>query len=112
MHIDPQFGSIAIPELSLTLSPHTLLADFLSSHAGALAQISVSNPPYTSYDLPQFPFADTVIGIRVYFEDERLISVDIQDQHERFGTSWDEWSEESEQARLQSHNSLLDSTLQ
>lgn len=112
MHIDPHSGSVDLPELSLSLSSDTRLPDFLATAAGTLAQISVSNPPHISYDLPRFPYADTVIGIRAFFEDDRLIAIEIQDQHERFGASWDEWSEENEQARLQSHNALLDSTLQ
>ncbi|GEP44805.1 hypothetical protein BGE01nite_40960 [Brevifollis gellanilyticus] len=67
----------------------------------------VRNEPWCSFKLPSIPQRDTELIITLQFHGERLDSLRLFHDAARFGTSWDDWSEERELARKAYHERWL-----
>jgi hypothetical protein len=58
-------------------------------------------------DLPTQAAGDRAIGARLLFDGERLDGYRLWIVDARYGTSWDDWSEEKELAHRDAHDALL-----
>ncbi|NOY40999.1 MAG: hypothetical protein GXP26_04060 [Planctomycetes bacterium] len=107
--IDVATGNITIHNTAIAIGPPLTRDDFLASALGRNAPINVENESYCSYnariaagDLMPLP-AD----LTLYFYHQQLESLSIVASDDRFGASWDDWSEEKELSRKQFHDLWL-----
>jgi hypothetical protein len=77
----------------------------------AMPEIAVSsrdmNTGWVWYKLPVFSDTDVMVAISLAFNAGVLELIDLSDASPRFGTNWDEWSEEKERARAVSIGNWL-----
>jgi hypothetical protein len=86
------------------LSPRTSRQNFLSSPLAEGAIISVKNEPWCSWQLQSAPLQEGFqLHLVVYFHGSKLDFISLALGHPKFGTSWDDWSPEKEQARHEAH---------
>jgi hypothetical protein len=85
----------------------------LASALGQNAQLNVENEPHCSYDarLPAGVLLQLPVHLTAYFYDQQLESVSIMASDDRFGTSWNDWSEEKELDRKLFHDQWLANTI-
>lgn len=95
------------------ITPSLTRSSFLASSLGSEAVPSVRNEPYASWWVRR-ELGGRSFHITIYFEGERLRSLDLALTDSAFGTTWSDWSRERELARKAAHDSWLsevDSTL-
>jgi len=109
IQIDPQTGALTTPEgvvsrdttkSSVLASPMFVSGDYTNEKAGWFN--AVLRPQLV--DGRQFL-------VSLFFHEEHLHSITLIDGDPRFGTSWDDWSREKEEARRKSHDEWLVGTL-
>ena len=107
--LDPVSGEVILTTTGVRLGPRTTRDAFLASAIGQHATPGTINPPWANYgaflaagEIGPFP-AD----VSLQFRDEALVWVTIMNLSEEFGTSWDDWSREKEEARRRAHNEWL-----
>ena len=110
--LDPSAGEVILATTGVRLGPAMTRTEFLASPIGAQAAPGTINPPWASYgtvlgagEVGPFP-AD----VTVQFQDEALVWVTIINLSEEFGTDWDNWSREKEDARRLAHTEWLRSS--
>jgi hypothetical protein len=54
------------------------------------------------YQLPAYQDGDVTVGIALGFNLGKLEQVSLSDTHNKFGTGWDNWSEQKEKLRAKS----------
>lgn len=59
------------------------------------------------YSLPPFEDGEIIVAISLGFNLGTLGMIGLADAHDKFGTSWSEWSEDKERARASSIGSWL-----
>lgn len=110
--LDPATGDVILATTGIRLGRAMTRTAFLASPIGAHATPGTINPPWASYgtvlsagEVSPFP-AD----VSVQFQDEALVWVTIMNLSEEFGTNWDDWSREKEDARRRAHTEWLRSS--
>ena len=94
MNIDPKTGCFTLDDNSV-IGPALTRSKFLSSAAGKNSEVFVSNPPWCSFrlgDVGDFAFV-------TFFNGEKLESIQLSAILPGGSTSWDQWSQEEENAR-------------
>lgn len=111
--IDSATGDISIRNADVVIGSSLKRATFLASSFGRCAEISVENGAYCSYNtkIPASDLMELPAILTLYFHDEQLESVSISALAERFGGSWDDWSEEKELERKQFHDQWLTTSI-
>ncbi len=90
------------------LGRETTRQAFLKMPLARDAELAIENGKYRTYRLARPQLIDErEFAIDLYFEDERLKSIDLALLDPRFGTSWDDWSEASEKRRMAAHTKWL-----
>jgi hypothetical protein len=105
IRMDKRSGTIAVS--GSLLDPSLTRGAFLDSPMGQGAKVSTQNEPWCSYSLPRVPVDRTEFAITIFFFGEQLRVFQLADCDPRFGTSWDDWSEEKELARKAAHAAWL-----
>lgn len=100
MNPNPKTGELTLPS-GMVLSPRLTRSLFLSSVEGKQAEVSVKNEPWCSF---RFEDREDLLGVIVFFKGETLESVHLSVNAPRFGTGWEDWSEEKELERKQANN--------
>ena len=111
MTIDQKTGDIALPEIGAFITPTLLRSQFLASAAFSGASVSIQNEPWCSYRLPTIAQPDTELAVVVQFHGEPVVAVTLMHGAARFGSSWSDWSQESELARKAFHEHWLSTAL-
>jgi hypothetical protein len=104
--IDPATGTLYFQRVETRLSPALTRAAFLASPLGAHARVWAQNEPHCSYR------AEVTIGAERFavipqFSGQTLQGVTLALTGGRWGTSWADWSEESEGERQCAHDAWL-----
>lgn len=102
--IDANTGSIDLSDERIT--SNLTRKEFLSLTMGKQAKIFVQNEPYCSFRIEAKLGADDFILV-LWFEGQTLNRVTLQLSDDRYGSSWDDWTEENELARKQAHDDWL-----
>jgi len=105
--IDEDTGCILLPEMGAVISSTLTRSQFLETPAFSAATVSVRNEPWCRFKLPALPLPETELCIQLQFHAERLVSLLLCHGAARFGSSWDDWSEERELARKAFHEQWL-----
>jgi hypothetical protein len=105
MKPNPKTGELTLPS-GTVLSPRLTRSVFLSSAEGKGAEVSVKNEPWCSF---RFEDHEDSMGVIVFFKGEILESVHLSINDPRFGTSWEDWSEEKELGRKRANDQWLKS---
>lgn len=110
--LDPAAGDVILATTGIRLGPAMTRTAFLASPIGVHATAGTINPPWSNYgtvleagEVGSFP-AD----ITVQFEYEALAWVTIMNLSKEFGTNWEDWSREKEDARRRAHTEWLRSS--
>jgi hypothetical protein len=107
--IDARIGAIAFP--GYPLGPGTSRTQFLASPLAVGETVVVANDPWWTYGLPPQTLGRRAFAAMVSYKGESLRAVYLTDTDSRFGTSWDDWSEEKEQDRKRQHDRWLQAIL-
>jgi hypothetical protein len=108
--LDPSTGGLRLAEGRL--GRDTTRAAFLSSPLKQTVQSTSDADGWTaSYDLGVRSLAGVSLSVRVSFAGERLAGCTLVDVDPRFGTSWDDWTEEKQLALRDHHDDWLVSQL-
>jgi hypothetical protein len=112
--IDATTGTIALawdggadPAGAMMLGPATQREAFLASPLGARAAPLVKNEPWCSWQVPGLRIGGLPFALGAYFHGAALSSLGFALIDKRFGSSWDDWSEEKERARDAAHKAWL-----
>ena len=107
--LDAASGEVMLATTRVRLGPGLTRTAFLASALGRHASPGTSNPPWSSFgasvaegEVGPFP-AD----LTVQFEEEALLWITIMNVSPEFGTGWDDWSREKEDARRRAHDDWL-----
>ena len=111
--IDAATGEIAIQNLDMGIGPSLTRATFLASPLGRNSQISVENEPYCSFNatIPAGDLMPLPVILTLYFYHQQLESVSITASSDRYGASWNDWSEAKELERKRFHDQWLANTV-
>ena len=107
--LDPATGDVILATTGLRLGRGMTRTEFLASPIGAQATPGTINPPWANYGAV---FAAGEVGpfpadLTVQFQDEALAWLTIMNLSAEFGSSWDDWSREKEDARRRAHTEWL-----
>jgi hypothetical protein len=103
MKSNPKTGDLILPS-GTVLSPRLTRSVFLSSMEGRQAEASVKNEPWCSF---RFEEREDSLVVVLFFKGEKLESVHFCVSDPKFGTGWEDWSEEKELERKQSNDQWL-----
>lgn len=109
--IDAKDGSITITAPRATLRAAMTRAEFLSGPLAAIAKPLNQNAPWSRYSCQPVVIGGEKVAANICFKDDRLHSVGLAVIRPEFGLSWDDWSEEREQARREFHDGWLKTML-
>lgn len=111
--IEVATGDMSIDGVDFITGPSLTRATFLASSIGQHSQISVQNGPYCSFDakIPADALMRLPAVLTLSFYHEQLESVSITASDDRFGASWDDWSEAKEHERKLFHDQWLTDTI-
>jgi hypothetical protein len=103
MKPNPKTGEFLLPGGTI-LSARLTRSAFLASAEGARAQVSVKNEPWCSF---RFEDDEDPLDIIVFFNGEKLETVQVSLRDPKFGTGWENWSEEKELDRKRANDQWL-----
>lgn len=103
MKIDSFTGTLEL-ESGLVLSSALSRSQFLASSVGMASTALVRNEPWCSF---RFEAGAESVVLAVFFKSEVLESVRITVTDPRFGTGWDDWSQEKEMQRKSANDQWL-----
>lgn len=103
MKPNPKTGELTLASGTI-LSSHLTRSMFRLSPEALQAKINVQNEPWCSF---RFEDHEDSLSITVFFHGERLESVSLYINDPRFGTSWEDWSEQKELERKQAGDEWL-----
>jgi len=89
------------------VEPSTTRTAFRASPLAAPARWDDMHTGWMDAELPSEADGDRKIGVRLIFEGERLDGYRLWIVDPRYGTSWDDWSEEKELAHRDAHDAWL-----
>ncbi len=100
--LDPSSGTLLFDRGAV--DPALTRRRFLRSPLARRAKLDVANRSHRTYALAQPLHLDgRLVAADLSFEGEALRAVSVALVDERFGTSWDDWSEKKERARQAAH---------
>jgi hypothetical protein len=107
--LDPATGEVTLTTTGVRLGREMTRTAFLASAIGAQATPGTINPPWANYGAI---FAAGEVGpfpadVTVQFHDGALAWVTIMNLSEEFGTGWNDWTREKEEAPRHAHNEWL-----
>src|SRR4029077_1408756 len=105
--IDPETGSISFDDTPVSIGPDLTRQQFLIEWAGNAVDWIVNEPCHSWKLRGRHISAAVSFDVLLFFEGERLAMVHMLDSEARFGTSWDDWSQENEMQRKASHDKWL-----
>jgi hypothetical protein len=105
--INPSTGSITFNEGALNISPTLKKNEFLDSSLFKDAEEVGIKGEYGSWAILVDETNQMKIGVCLRFQKERLTSITLIDSDEAYGESWNDWSEEKELKRKESHDHIL-----
>lgn len=103
MKPNPKTGELVLSSGAI-LSSRLTRSAFLSSEEGARANVVVKNEPWCSFSFEEREDSWIVV---VYFKDEHMESVHLSINDSKYGTGWENWSEEKELERKKAHDRWL-----
>jgi hypothetical protein len=92
-------GTLRIDGCRTALGPRLTRAAFLASPLAAAASDLVVNERWHSWQLPGSRIDGLTFLVGVFYEGERLDMIQLFLQDPRYGTSWEDMTEEKEEAR-------------
>ncbi len=107
MTINKNTGGVTFDELGVCVESSLTRSKFLAAPVFLNAEVVVKNEPFCSFSIPRVPQADTELCVTFQFQGERLAHMVLCHSASRFGTSWDNWSEQRELARKAFHDNWL-----
>ncbi len=107
MIIKNKTGRIFLSNSDIPIAPELTREQFLTSSLSQSAEIWVQNEPSCSYRLAPVETANTRFYIVLQFHSQKLKRVTLADAHPRFGTSWDDVTEEKLIHRKAEHDKWL-----
>ena len=110
--IDPATGELRLPSADVVLGPRLTRESFLASRLAEHARILVVNEPHCRYvvSVPPGEPGEMAWRVSLQFHGPSLVSLDLGASDARFGTSWDDWTEEKQQALRRYHDEWLERT--
>lgn len=103
MKINSSIGRLELAN-GLALSPALSRSQFLTSAVGIASTVLIKNEPWCSF---RFEAAADKVVFAVFFKGEVLESVHVAVIDARFGTGWDDWSQEKEMQRKAANDEWL-----
>ncbi len=104
--IDPASGEVVLDGESL--GPRTSRETFSKLNCARGAELSIENGAHRTYRLARPKTIDRrEVAVDLQFLGDRLKVIEIALLDERFGKSWDDWSEANEKARMRAHTEWL-----
>lgn len=107
MTIKNKTGKIFLQNSAVPISPELTREQFLASPLAYGSEVGVQNEPWCSYRLFPVSVADTQFYIVLQFHSQKLQQVTLCDAHPRFGTSWDDVTEEKLKTQKDQHDQWL-----
>ncbi len=107
--MDPKTGTLLLPGGSI--GPDLTRSAFLSSPMGAKARCDDKGTLGMSAYLGSQPVDGLVFRVELHFEAEQLRGYSLWLDDPRFGTSWDDYTEDKQLAQRDAHDAWLLSTL-
>ena len=107
--MDPQTGTLLLP--SCRVGPDLTRSAFLSSPLGAQARRDDKGTLGMSAYLGPQPLDGLVFRVELHFQGEQLQGYSLWLDDPRYGTSWDDYSEEKQLAQRDAHDAWLVSSL-
>jgi hypothetical protein len=107
--MDPETGTLLLP--SCRVGPDLTRSAFLSSPMGAKARCDDKGTLGMSAYLGSQPVDGLVFRVELHFEAERLRGYSLWLDDPRFGTSWDDYTEDKQLAQRDAHDAWLLTTL-
>jgi hypothetical protein len=106
-------GSITFKNEAMTVGSSLTRSNFLTSALGRISKVNVENEPHCSYStvIPADALMSLPVGLTLYFYHQQLECVSIVASDSRFGSSWNDWSEEKEKDRKRFHDQWLVETI-
>ena len=106
--INPDDGVLAFEEPSLRIGPGLQRSEFLDADWAQGASVLVANEPWQSLKLDgEYRSRSLKFVLILYFHGDRLARIDFCASDPKFGTSWEDYSEEKERQRQASHDAWL-----
>lgn len=90
------------------LGPDVERAAFEDSPIGQASEVAIRNEPWCSFNLPRLKIDHHTLAATAYYCDSALIYISTAMVDSRFGTSWDDWSDEKEAMRHAEHQAWLE----
>jgi hypothetical protein len=107
-----QNGELTFDRPAVCIGPSLRRSEFEDAAWAQGAAGMVFNGPWASWKLKgQYWSLELPFTVIVYFEGERLAMLDFCNADPQFGTSWEDYSEEKERRRKQSHDGWLNKSL-
>jgi hypothetical protein len=103
--LDKETGELHIESIPVKIGPCFTRRDLAVTPVAAQSQ--VVNEPYHSYSLGEQQIAGRPFFVTLYFYGQELESIDLAHPTTKFGTSWADWSKESELRRKRWHDDWL-----
>lgn len=109
--IDIKTGNVFLETVNFIIRSSLTREEFLSSTLAIASRISVKNEPHCSFTTKAQKIAGHPFIITLYFNGSILTNVELYSDDNKFGTSWDDWSEEKELERKKFHETWLKNVL-
>ena len=110
IHFDARNGELRFPHGDITIGPALTRSAFLRSQLASACTPREPNDSHQAYALESVKSEGVEFYFTLYFDAERLTSVEIQDADPLFGSNLANWSEEKERGRKDRHNQWLRET--
>ena len=104
--IDHTTGSLHFDDEAIRIAPGLTRAAFLASPLGARAEMWVQNEPHCAYRAQARSRGKRFVLV-LRFQGENVHSVEVALTGDRWGASWDDWSEARERDRQRAHDAWL-----
>ena len=108
--IDATTGALKLDDYDTAIGPHLGRAAFLAAPVGQAARDLTVNEPWHSWKLA-CRIGGEAFMLALYFHGETLDMAVLALSDGRYGTSWDDYSEDKEKARHAAHRRWIDDEL-
>ncbi len=107
MKIKNETGEIFLQNLEEPIGPKLTRKKFLACALSQNSEMCMQNEPWCSYRLSPVEVADTKFYIVLQFHSQKLQQVSLSDGNQRFGSSWDDVTEEKLKQQKEQHDKWL-----
>lgn len=109
--IDVTTGNILVESINFLVGPSLTREEFLTSPLAIASRASAKNEPRCSFIAKAQRIAGHPFIIAFYFNGSVLTDLELSSDDNKFGTSWEDWSEERELERKKFHDTWLNNVL-